>query len=195
VIEEIKEILPEDIELGASIGDLDFKPGTASLAALGAAVCRVDYITASMYAVKTPGEVGAMTKAISKATMDHGSRLIISGYADWSRIGCASPFEFVGEIPEADVIMVDTAIKDGKNLFDFVTVEMLQGLNDAAHEQGLKTCFAGSIRLQHLPLALEANPDILGFRGVVCEKGEAKREKVAALMDELMKLGALRCIR
>ena len=64
VIEEIKEILPEDIELGASIGDLDYKPGTASLAALGAAACNVDYITASMYGVKTSKEVGDMTKKI-----------------------------------------------------------------------------------------------------------------------------------
>jgi hypothetical protein len=190
VIQEIKEILPADIQLAASIGDLYFKPGTAALAARGVATLGVNYVTASMFGTKTPEEVGEMTKKISRAINDYGPdvKLIISGYADGYRIGAASPFDFVTEIEEAHILMVDTAIKDGKNIFDFVTVEMLQDLNDIAHDHGLKTVLAGSIRLNHLPMALEARPDYLGFRGVFCENGEARREKVAALRREIMRL-------
>ena len=98
--------------------------------------------------------------------------------------------EFVGEIGEADILMVDTAIKDGKNLFDFVTVQGLQELNDQAHDHGLKTVFAGSIRLRHLPTALETSPDYLGFRGVFCNDNEASREKTEELWAELRRLRA-----
>lgn len=190
VIKEIKKILPEDIESGASIGDLDFKPGTASLAALGAATCKVDYITASMYGVKTSEEVGEMTKKISKAIKDYDqeTKLIIAGYADYHRIGSANPFDFVNEINEAEIIMVDTAIKDGKNILDFASVEKLSELQDTAHELDLKVVFAGSIRLPHLPVVAEINPDILGFRGVVCENGKVKREMVEKLKEEVKKL-------
>jgi uncharacterized protein (UPF0264 family) len=41
------------IRCSVTLGDLPFKPGTASLAALGAAVCGADYIKAGMYGVST----------------------------------------------------------------------------------------------------------------------------------------------
>lgn len=190
VIQEIKEIIPGDIQLAASIGDLYFKPGTASLAARGVATLGIDYVTASMFGLKTPGEVGKMTDKISRAIKDcdPSIKLIVSGYADNDRIGTVNPFDFVTEIGEAEILMVDTAIKDGKNLFDFVTIEMLQDLNDTAHDHGLQTVIAGSIRLNHLPMALESNPDYLGFRGVFCENGDAKREKVVTLRREIERL-------
>ena len=42
VIKEVKEVTPKNLELSATIGDLPNLPGTASLAALGAAVSGVD---------------------------------------------------------------------------------------------------------------------------------------------------------
>jgi hypothetical protein len=190
VIQEIRDIIPGDIRLAASIGDFHFKPGTAALAARGIVTLGVNYVTVSMFGVKTPDEVGEMVKKISKAIDDYDPDvgLIICGYADCHRIGAVSPFDFVTEIGEAEILMVDTAIKDGKNLFDFVTVEVLQDLNDTAHAHCLETIFAGSIRLNHLPMALEAKPDYLGFRGVICEKGEVSRRKVDILHKELRRL-------
>ena len=84
--------------------------------------------------------------------------------------------------------MVDTAIKDGSNILDFASVEKLSELQDNAHELGLTAVFAGSIRLPHLSTVAKINPDILGFRGVVCENGRVKKEMVIRLREEVEKL-------
>jgi len=52
----------------------------------------------------------------------------------------------------------------------------------------MKVVIAGSIRYPQLPQAASIKPDFLGFRGIVCENGEVKREKVSMLKEELSKL-------
>ena len=84
--------------------------------------------------------------------------------------------------------MLDTAIKDGKNIFDFATVEKLQEFVDCAHSQGLKTVIAGSIRPRHLREALKVGSDFLGFRGAVCTRGEASQAKTETLHRELKRV-------
>ncbi len=188
VIEEIKELVGGKMELAASIGDLDYKPGTASQAAYGVALLGVDYVTASMFALKTKEQVVDMESKLAKAIEDFGCELIISGYADFKRVGCANPFEYVSELKDADVVMLDTAIKDGTNILDFSTIAELAEFRDAAHERGMEVVIAGSIRYPQLPLVAGLKPDFLGFRGIVCENGEVKREKVFKLKEELRKL-------
>jgi uncharacterized protein (UPF0264 family) len=190
VIEEVMALAPKGVEIAASIGDLDFRPGTASLAAFGTATLEVDYVTASMFAVRTPREVGVMAGHLRRAIdeYDPGCGLIISGYADAGRIGAADPFDFVDQMEGADILMVDTAIKDGKNVLDFAPMERLSELKERAHDQGMELILAGSIRIPHLEEALRVDPDILGFRGVVCQDGEARREKVTQLKAELKRL-------
>ncbi len=188
VIEAVKGLVGGKMELAASIGDLEYKPGTASLAAYGVARMGIDYITASMFAVKTKEQVIDMASKLYKTLEDFGCGLILSGYADWERIGCANPFEYVGELGDADIMMLDTAIKDGTNILDFATLDELAEYRDTAHEHGMKVVIAGSIRYPQLPRAAGLKPDFLGFRGIVCENGEVKREKVAMLKEELSKL-------
>ncbi len=189
VIREVAEYLRGKAELGASIGDLDFKPGTASLAAYGVSGLGLDYVVASMYGVKTPSQAGEISRKLKKALEEAntGAKLIISGYADYFRVGSVNPFTFP-EAVEGDIIMLDTAIKDGKNIFDFADTEKLAEFCDTSREQGFECCIAGSIRVRHLELAREVKPDILGFRGAICKQGEAKRERVRELMKALGRL-------
>lgn len=44
VIRDIREITPEDKLVSATLGDVPYKPGTVSLAAMGAHVSGADYI-------------------------------------------------------------------------------------------------------------------------------------------------------
>jgi hypothetical protein len=129
-----------------------------------------------------------MASKIRRALEDFDCGLIISGYADWKRIGCANPFEYVSELKDADLVMLDTAIKDGTNILDFATLEELAVYLDAARERGMKVILAGSIRYPQLPLVASLKPDFLGFRGIVCVDGEVKKEKVARLKKEWKKL-------
>ncbi len=187
VIEEIKG-LAKGMEIAASIGDLDYKPGTASLAAYGVAKLGMDYVTASMYAVKTKEQVVDMALKLSRAIDDFDCELIVSGYADYKRVGCANPFEYVGELDRADLVMIDTAIKDGTNILDFASAENLSDFIERAREMGLKSIIAGSMRYPQLPVVAGLKPNFLGFRGIVCEGGVVKKELVSRLKEELNKL-------
>jgi hypothetical protein len=189
VIKEVMELLPPRIEVAASIGDLDFKPGTASLAAYGVARLGVDYVVASFYGVKTTEQAEKLSRALKRALAEEGggAKLIISGYADYWRTGSANPFEFVKHV-SCDVIMLDTAVKDGRNILDFASVERLREFVDLAHERGMETCISGSLRIPHLERAVSIGSDILGFRGAACEAGVVKRSRVEELLRALGRL-------
>jgi len=184
VVEEVKDILPPGMELAAAIGDLDFKPGSASLAAYGAATLGCDYVTASMYRM-SEREVGEMTRSLLRALQGTGTKLIIAGYADHARCGAPDPFEFLELASDADYIMLDTAIKDGRNILDFAGERRLSAFIARAHALGLGVIIAGSLRYPQLDVAKTLGADVLGFRGIVCENGAVKRELVERLGREL----------
>jgi len=66
------------------------------------------------------------------------------------------------------VVMVDTAIKDGRPTFDFMSEADLRQFIDLGHDEGLEVAIAGSIGFGHLELLLRLQPDIIGVRGIVC---------------------------
>jgi hypothetical protein len=193
VINEVAKLVKrEGKELSATTGDLDFKPGTASLAALGAAVAGADYIKVGLYGVKNGKEAFEMLKGVSKAVkdFDDSKKVVGASYADYHRIGAVSPFELPESAGSAEVdgIMIDTAIKDGKTLFDHLNKEQLLEFVDMARSHGMFCALAGSINWEHLPVLKEISPDIIGVRTIVCEadrSSKIKRELVEKLMKEM----------
>ena len=79
--------------------------------------------------------------------------MVAAGYADAERVGALDPL-LIPEIAskaQVDVAMLDTAVKDGKNLFNFLTSQQLQKFVDSSHKFGLEAALAGSLRKQDLP--------------------------------------------
>lgn len=64
--------------------------------------------------------------------------------------------------------MVDTAIKDGQNLFDNMSFDELRRFVDQAREAGLMVALAGSLTWEHSERLFELNPTLSGVRGAVC---------------------------
>ena len=198
VIRQVKEVMPKNLELSATIGDLPNLPGTASLAALGAAVSGVDYVKVGLFGVKTSQEATALMTEVVRAVKeyDRGLKTIASGYADFRYVGCVSPMELpmVAHKAGADGVLVDVKIKNGKdNLFSFLTDEQLGGFVTQAHDYGLLAALAGSLYKQDIPRVHSLGADIIGVRGAVCAKkdrlaGKLESEKVAALAEEISKL-------
>ncbi len=190
VIKSVKKIVDEHNKLlSATVGDLDFKPGTASLAALGAAVSGADYIKVGLFGIKNENQVFEMMSSVVRAVKDYNpsAMVVAAGYADHSRIGAVSPLSIAESAYEAgcDGIMVDTAIKDGRNLFEFMDSRILEEFVDSAHERGMFCALAGSLSWEHIPLLKDINPDIIGVRTMVCENGRnsmIKQDLVAKLM-------------
>ena len=81
-IREIFEVLPPHYELSACIGDLPNLPGTASLAALGAAVSGADYVKAGLFGVSTVDDAVALMTPVVRAVQGYDSRkkVVAAGY-------------------------------------------------------------------------------------------------------------------
>lgn len=157
----------------ATLGDLPYKPGTAALAAYGLAHCKVNYVKAGLYGMNKVHEAQSMMVAIRDAIRMVDSEITIaaSGYADYRRFDGLMPLDLVKAASDSgcDVVMVDTAIKDGKTLFDAMSIEELKEFVQAGQEAGMKVALAGSIGHQHAAYLEEIAPDIIGARGACCE--------------------------
>jgi|YelNatPaOPRAMG01_1025707.scaffolds.fasta_scaffold37928_2 uncharacterized protein (UPF0264 family) len=192
LIRKIVEIVEGKVEVSATIGDLPNLPGTASLAALGAASLGVNYVKAGLYDVKNFDEALKMASWIVKAAKEFYSKLkiIICGYADHAFLGSLNPLNLpiIAEKAEADGILIDIKNKSSKNLFYYLSFEELRSLVKEAHEYGLTVALAGSLGLNDVEKVKRLEADIIGVRRSICDttnwlNGRVKSEKVKSLFE------------
>jgi uncharacterized protein (UPF0264 family) len=169
VIRAVKELSGKPVS--AAIGDFDFKPGGASLAAYGAANAGADFVKIGLF---FDGEKRAseLIRAVVRAVKEEFPEkfVVISSYSDHERLGTISPFAMapLAAAAGADVAMVDTGMKDGRSTFDFMSEDSLISFTDMNRDAGVLTALAGSLAFDHLPALKRINPDIIGVRGMVC---------------------------
>jgi uncharacterized protein (UPF0264 family) len=161
------------VKTSATLGDLPFKPGTAALAAYGAATVGVSYIKAGLHGANTHRQAYEMMEAVRRAVrmVSATADVVASGYADWRRFGGLKPDDLVAAASDArcDLVMVDTAIKDGKTLFDNMSMDELKAFVGRARKAGLRVALAGSLKFEHVDRLFEIGADLVGVRGAVCE--------------------------
>lgn len=191
VIKSIADVVKKHgKEISATTGDLDYKPGTASLAALGAAVAGADYIKVGLYGVKDKDEAYEMIYNVVRAVKDYDSnkKIVAAAYADYSRILAVSPMDLpeAGRKAEVDGIMIDTAIKDGTTLFDHLDINTIAQFVEKAHENGMFCALAGNLSWNHIEMLKELKPDIIGVRTMVCESGRNSKIR-SELVNKLVK--------
>jgi len=191
-IKAVKELAGDRMPVSATIGDLDFKPGTASLAALGAAVSGADFIKAGLLGAKDRAQAEEMLAGIVRAVKDFDRRkmVVASGYSDYQRAGSISPLLLpqAAAASGADLVMVDTAIKDGRSTFEFMSEQELRDFVNLGHKNGLLVAIAGTIGFEHLDLIKRIDPDIVGVRGIVCggdRKSSIRADLVTKLRQEI----------
>jgi (5-formylfuran-3-yl)methyl phosphate synthase len=176
VIKNIREITPQDMQVSATLGDVPYKPGTVALAATGAVVSGADYIKVGLYGTRNYSEALEVMENVVKAVHEYNEDAVVvaSGYADAHRVGAVDPMEIprVAADSGADMAMVDTAVKDGKTLFDFMNEESISQFTTQIHEYGLKSALAGSVTEEQLPLLAELGCDVAGIRGAACIGGD-----------------------
>jgi uncharacterized protein (UPF0264 family) len=195
IIRQIKEVIPKNLELSATIGDMPNLPGTASLAALGAAVSGVEYVKVGLYGTKTAQEATKLLTEVVRAVKDYDKNIktIASGYADFKIVGCVSPLELpsVAFQAKADGVLIDVKTKNGKdNLFNFLNDNELLHFVIQAHKFNLLAALAGSLESKDIPRINSLGANIIGVRGAVCTKkdriaGKLERIKVASFASAL----------
>ena len=179
VIEEVLNEVGSERETSCAIGDLPNIPGTASLAAAGAAKYSPDYIKLGLYGVSDPSGAAGIIKPAVRAIkyVDPSIGVIACGYGDWKTIGSISPLLLprIAARSGADGVLIDTINKDGKSLFDFLSEDQLVKFISEAEDQGIIGALAGSLREKHAGQLRRCNPDVVGIRGAACVGNDRKR--------------------
>ncbi len=172
ITEIVRFVEKHGISTSATLGDLPFKPGTASQAAYGVALCGVNYIKVGLYGLNTYDQAVEMMVAVHRAVrmVSDDLQVVASGYADYKRFDGLNPSDLVkaAKTVGCDGVMVDTAFKDGPNLFDALTLDEIRDFVDLARDADMFVALAGSIKASHAEKLLEIGPDIIGVRGALC---------------------------
>ena len=182
IIRDIREITPEDKLVSATLGDVPYKPGTVSLAAMGAHVSGADYIKVGLYGTKDYDEAVEVMENVAKTIkdVDNDTIVVAAGYADAHRVGAVDPMEIpkVAKDAGCDLAMLDTGVKDCHTLFDYLSIEDLEKFVNEAHSYGLKTALAGSVKKEQLKPLNDIGCDVVGIRGAACVGGDRNTGKI-----------------
>ena len=165
--------------VSAALGDALNLPGTFALAAAGAAACGADYLKVGLRAPAGEDEACAFLRAVVRAAREvsRAVRVVVAAYAEADSIGSVSPARLPGIAARAsaDGCLIDTALKDGRSLFDHMEAGAIAHFLAACRERGLTGGLAGSLSLDHVPRLLELGPDVVGVRGAICAGGRGGR--------------------
>jgi uncharacterized protein (UPF0264 family) len=174
VIERVREAVPPERPVSAAIGDLPNLPGTAALAALGAARSGAAYVKVGLWGTSTADAAVAVLTAVRDA-LDGGASVIAAAYADAERVSGAPlpPGAVVAAARRAGAAgcLLDTALKDGRGLFEWLTPEALAALVAEGHAAGLEMALAGALRAEDLSVVRSTGADIAGVRSAACHDG------------------------
>ena len=174
VISEVRAVLPPELPLSAAIGDLPCLPGTAALAALGAARSGAAYVKIGLWGSSTTEEAVAVLRAARDA-VDGDAAVVAVTYADAARVPSRPlpPRRLVAAARLAGVAgcLLDTSVKDGRGLLSWLAAAELAELVAEAHDAGLEMGLAGELRAQDLPAVRASGADIAGVRSAACRDG------------------------
>ena len=144
----VRAAVPASLPVSAAIGDPPPLPGTAALAALGAARSGAAYVKVGLGAVASEAGAVGLLRAIRDAVGGGPACVIAAAYADAERLGeGAFRPQLLPRVAAAAGIagcLLDTAVKDGRGLFEWLTSEVVASLVAEAHALGLLFALAGS---------------------------------------------------
>ena len=175
IVRQVRECAPQPALVSAAIGDMPNLPGTAALAALGAAACGVDFVKVGLFGPKNQEEAVVLLKAVREALDAYPDvKVIAGGYADAQRAGTLPPPLLPAIAAQAGVAgcLLDTAIKDGLRLFDFLSPQILKDLAAEAHAAGLLFALAGALKGEDLLAVRDVGADVAGVRTAVCRDNQ-----------------------
>ena len=166
--------------ISATIGDLPLTGDAVRAAVLKTAALGVDYVKFGLF----PG--GDAERCLNRLkTAAARIRVIVVLFADAlpniDAIGLAAKIGAHG-------VMFDTMGKGTGSLPDHMSYMTLAGHIATAKAEGLVVGLAGSLKAKHVPSLLALAPDLLGFRGALCQAGDR-----AQTLDE-GRLAAIRAL-
>jgi uncharacterized protein (UPF0264 family) len=176
VLAGVRAAVPAELPVSAAIGDMPNLPGTAALAALGAARSGAAFVKVGLWGVSAEPEALALLRAVREAVDDVPGAVVVAGaYADARRVAPAPlASELLPRVASAagvGVCLLDTAVKDGSGLLDWLSPGELATFVSDAHDAGLEVALAGALRAEDLTVVRATGADIAGVRSAACGDG------------------------
>jgi (5-formylfuran-3-yl)methyl phosphate synthase len=163
-IEAIVRATDGRVPVSATIGDLPSDARIMVDAACAIAATGVDIVKIGFFDFS-----GAKSAIAALGNADVGrcslfAVLMADRAPDFSIVPLLADAGFIG-------VMLDTADKRAGALPELMTTQRLAAFLDAARANGLRAGLAGSLRIEHISALAQLQPDILGFRGALCDGG------------------------
>ena len=191
VIADVRAAVPAELPVSAAIGDMPNLPGTAALAALGAARSGATFVKVGLWGVSTEGDAVDLLRTVRHGLANvPGAAVVAAAYADARRVAHAPlPPELLPRVARAagvEVCLLDTAVKDGRGLLEWLSPGALASLVADAHAAGLQVALAGALRAEDLPVVRDTRADIAGVRSAACRDGRRSGRLDAARVRALI---------
>ena len=176
-VRQIRARIQPENHVSVTLGVVPNQAGTVAMAAYAAAV--MDATSVKIGFMQTEYDVAVdILKEARRAMEGYNTKLVGSLFADnLLHEGGLDPKLMVqlATDGECDGFLIDTLIKDGRNLFDFLTEAELHDMVLEGKKLGLSTALSGHLKLDDLDELARINPDIVGVRGAVCSTGDRDR--------------------
>lgn len=175
-IEAIVKAVLGRVPVSATIGDLPSEPDVMVKAAQRIAATSVDIVKAGFFGDSDPR---AAIAALGNSDLGRAQRVAVlmadrpldlSVIADLARAGF-------------DGVMLDTADKSAGPLPDILSARELAAFLNAAHANGLAAGLAGALRVHHIASLVALEPDVIGFRGALCDGGRSGAVSVERIAE------------
>jgi uncharacterized protein (UPF0264 family) len=157
-------------QTSATIGDVPMQPHIIAERVQATLATEVDIVKIGFF-----GAHGHKPCIDAMKGMAQGGKLIAVLFADQQ-----PDLSLLPKLRQAGFygVMLDTAVKDGRNLLAHMPLEELDDFVGQSKRLGLVAGLAGSLRVDHIESLAALQADYLGFRGGVCEDFE-RRNKVS----------------
>ena len=173
VVKEVREAVPPENHASVTLGVVPNQVGTVAMAVYTAGVLEATSVKVGF--MQTEYAAAVETLLASKEALEGTeTKLIGSLFADnplYDGLDSHCMVRLAKE-GQCDGFLVDTLTKDGRNLFDFLSEDELRDMVFEGKEAGMSTALSGHLRIDDLDELARINPDIVGVRGAVCQKGE-----------------------
>jgi (5-formylfuran-3-yl)methyl phosphate synthase len=122
----------------------------------------------------------ARFQSLATQLRDRGAELIPVAYADWSICGAPALQEVLtlAQAVRARHLLIDTFVKDGRGLLDWLSVDELVQVVQSAAEFDCGIVLAGSLKFADVPALLKLQPAALAVRGAVCQADSSAPESL-----------------
>ena len=175
VVKQVRDAVPMQNHASVTLGVVPNQVGTVAMAVYTAGVLSATSVKVGF--MKTEYEAAVETLLASRQALEgFETKLIGSLFADNPLYDGLDPHHMVRLAKEGqcDGFLIDTLTKDGRNLFDFLREDELREMVFEGKELGISTALSGHLRIEDLDELARINPDIVGVRGAVCQKGDRR---------------------